>query len=365
MIKVKDITDYLGDYAPLPLQAGYDNAGLIVGDPEMEVKGILVCLDSIEQTIEEAIKTGCNVVVAHHPIVFKGLKRINGANYVEKTIIKAIKNDVAIYAIHTNLDSVKHGVNAKIAEKLGVQNIQILDPVKAGLKKLVTFVPEKSLSKVREGLFSSGAGKIGDYSECSFSQTGEGTFTANLGAEPFVGKVGQPHAESELRLEVIVPNHLISGVVGRLKKDHPYEEVAYDIYDLNNENPDVGYGVVGELPAEEETLSFLNRVKVNMKAGVVRYTTIHKPSIKRVAICGGSGSFLLGAAKRRGAEVFITSDFKYHEFFDAENQIVIADIGHYESERYTSELIADYLTQKFSTFAVRISEVNTNPVNYL
>ena len=365
MTKIKDITTYLESIAPLALQESYDNAGLIVGDLNTQVTGVLVCLDSVEATIDEAVEQGANLIIAHHPIVFKGLKRFNGSNYVERTVIKAIKNDIAIYAIHTNLDNVPNGVNSIIAKKLGLENIRVLIPQKEALTKLVTYCPVDKSKKVQEALFEAGAGNIGKYSHCSFNSEGRGTFKAGETATPYVGKVGEIHQEREVKIEVVVPNHLLTKVVASLLKAHPYEEVAYDMFLMQNEDPNIGGGAIGELRDEVSTMEFLQRIKDTMKAGSVRYTEVLKPTIKKVAICGGSGSFMLSAAKRAGAELFLTSDFKYHEFFDSENQIVIADIGHYESEQYTSELLSDFLTQKFSTFAVRISAINTNPVNYL
>lgn len=365
MITVKQVSNYLESIAPLAYQESYDNAGLIVGDFNAEVTGVLVCLDSVEETIAEAKKLGANLIVAHHPIVFKGLKRLNGANYVERTVISAIKNDIAIYATHTNLDSVLNGVNAMIAKKIGVKNLRILNPQKNGLKKLISYVPNAKKDEVLESLFNAGAGQIGDYSHCSFSHEGIGTFKALENADPYVGEKGQVHHEEESRIEVIFESHKQSTVVSALLEAHPYEEVAYDVLRLDNKNNQVGLGVVGELEEEMPTMDFLQEIKTKMNAGVVKYTPIVKSHVKRVAICGGSGSFLLSAAKRSGADLFLTADFKYHEFFDAEKQLVIADIGHYESEQYTSELLADFLKQKFSTFAIRISEINTNPVNYL
>jgi len=365
MITVKQVTNYLEGIAPLSYQESYDNAGLIVGDSNAKVTGILVCLDSVEETIDEAKKMGANLIVAHHPIVFKGLKRFNGSNYVERTVISAIKNDIAIYATHTNLDSVLNGVNSIIARKIGVKNLQILAPQKNGLKKLISYVPKAKKDDVLESLFNAGAGHIGDYSHCSFSHDGVGTFKALGNAAPYVGVKGEIHYEEESRIEVMFERYKQGAVIRALLEAHPYEEVAYDVLSLDNENNRVGLGVIGELDEETPTLEFLTKIKSNMNAGVVKYTPIVKSHVKRVAICGGSGSFLLSAAKRSKADLFLTADFKYHEFFDAEKQLVIADIGHYESEQYTSELLTDFLKQKFSTFAIRISEINTNPVNYL
>jgi dinuclear metal center YbgI/SA1388 family protein len=366
MTTINEVIGFLEELAPTALQEGYDNAGLLVGKKEAKVTGVLVCLDSVEEVVEEAVKIGANLIIAHHPIIFKGLKKLNGANYVERTIISAIRNDIAIYACHTNLDSVHNGVSAHIAQKIGLTNVRVLQPQKGGLQQLVTYVPHSHLEEVRQALFEAGAGNVGQkYDQCSYSSGGVGTFRALLGAEPFVGEVGQMHHETETRLEVVFPTHLHRKVVQKLKQAHPYEEVAFGVISLENENSDIGFGVVGELEKPMDTLEFLHKIKSTMKAGMLRYTSIHQKQIQRVALCGGSGGFLLSAAKRVGADLFLTSDMKYHEFFDAENQIVIADIGHYEAEQYTNELIADYLQQKFSTFAIRISEINTNPVNYL
>lgn len=365
MILIKDVVSYLESIAPSRLQEGYDNAGLIVGEYETEVKGILICLDSIEATIDEAIASGTNLIVAHHPIVFKGLKRFNGNSYVERTVIKAIKNDIAIYAIHTNIDSVINGVSAKIAEKLGVENVSVLSPKETDRLKLETYVPVSKVKEVLNALFAAGAGAEGDYSDCSFTADGMGSFRPGVGADPYVGEVGELHQEPETKVEVTFSSSLKSKIIRELYAAHPYEEVAYNVFKLENISRNEGLGVVGTLASSIDVDVFLNRIKTNMKAGVVRYTQPVKKEVKRIAICGGSGSFLLSAAKKAGADLFLTADFKYHEFFDAENEIVIADIGHYESEQYTSELLYDFLTQKFSTFAIRISAINTNPVNYL
>ena len=365
MTKIKDVTRYLESIAPTSLQESYDNAGLIVGDFESEITGVVVCLDSVEDTIDEVISVGANLIIAHHPIVFKGLKRFNGSNYVERTVIKAIKNEIAIYAIHTNLDSVANGVNSIIAKKLGLENIKVLSPQKSGLKKLVTFCPVEKSKDVLDALFTAGAGNIGNYSNCSYSSEGRGTFMALEGANPYVGELNKVHQERETKIEIVFPTHKKGDVIAALLESHPYEEVAYDVMGLENTNKEIGFGAIGELKEPMPIMAFLKRIKQEMKADSMRYTDVVKDTIKRVAICGGSGSFLLSEAKNSGADIFLTSDFKYHEFFDAENQLVIADIGHYESEQYTSELLVDFLTQKFSTFAIRISEINTNPVNYL
>ncbi len=364
-MKTKEIIAVLESVAPPALQESYDNSGLITGSPEQEITGILVCLDSTEAVLDEAIAMGCNMVIAHHPILFSGLKKITGKNYVERVIIKAIKNDIAIYAIHTNLDNVYDGVNRKIAEKLGLVNLRILQQKEDTLLKLVTFAPPAHADLVRNALFEAGAGTISRYSECSFNQEGIGTFKPGEGTAPFSGKQGIRSEDKEVRIEVILERFRMKMVEKALKEAHPYEEVAYDFYSLKNDHPFIGSGMIGELKVPMETLSFLKMVKNQLNSGTIKYTNPFKTSISKVALCGGSGSFLLNDAIASGADIFITADYKYHQFFDADGRIIIADVGHYESEQFTGEIIAEILKDKFPTFAVRLTKVNTNPVNYL
>lgn len=364
MTRIKDIIHSLEEWAPPAFAESYDNVGLLTGDQNAEAEGVLVSLDCTEAVVKEAIEKGCNLIVSHHPILFRGIKKLTGSSYVERTLALAIKNDIALYAIHTNLDNVHNGVNRKIAEIIGLENIRILDPKPALLEKIVFFVPVGDAEKVREAIFAMGGGQIGDYSGCSFSVTGQGTFTPDEGANPTLGQVGQPHTEEELRVEIMYPAPLRNPLIATLKNAHPYEEVAYYIHALENTHQYVGSGVIGEIPDAETAETFLNKVRKKMGLEVIRRTKFISGNISTVAICGGSGSFLLPKAIRAGADVFITADFKYHEFFDAEGKIVIADIGHYESERFTVDLIADYIRKKFSTFATHLTEVNTNPIHY-
>ena len=364
MTKIKDICNFLESFAPLPLQESYDNAGLILGDRNAELKGILVTLDVTEDVINEAVKKECGLVVAHHPIVFSGLKKITGKNYVERTLLKAIKNDIAIYAAHTNLDSVTGGVNGKICEKLGLEKCRILQPTEGMLKKLTSFVPVKHAEKVREAVFAAGAGNIGNYDSCSFNAHGQGTFRANDSATPFVGESGKQHYENEIRFETIFPAYLQKQVISALLNAHPYEEVAYDIYPLENKFDQIGMGMIGTLPKEIEATEFLTQLKETFGTGVIRHTALLGKKVSKIAVCGGAGSFLLNRAISAGADFFVTGDFKYHQFFDAENKIIIADIGHFESEQFTKELFYELLTKNFSKFAVHLSEVDTNPVFY-
>jgi len=364
-MKIKQVTSFLESIAPLEYQESYDNSGLIVGDSKSEVKGALITLDCTEAIIDEAIETGCNLVIAHHPIIFSGLKKLNGSNYIERTVIKAIKNDIAIYAIHTNLDNVYNGVSAKIAEKLGLENCKILAPKSDLLRQLVVYCPTANAKALKTALFEAGAGTIGDYDQCSFTSVGKGTFRANENCTPFVGKIGVNHTENEDRIEVIYPKFKERAILNAMEVAHPYEKVAHQIYVLENKHQLVGSGIIGELKTPVDAQVFLKNLKLNMQTDCVRHTPLLKQQIKTVAVCGGSGSFLLKNAIAEKADIFITADFKYHEFFDAENKIVIADIGHYESEQFTKDLIYDLLVKNFTKFAVRLSKVNTNPIKYL
>ena len=364
-MKLRDICNKLEEWAPLAYQESYDNSGLIVGNPDQDVKGVLVSLDCLECVVDEAISKDCNVIVSHHPIVFGGLKSLTGKNYVERTVLKAIKNNIALYAIHTNLDNIDTGVNRMIADRLSLQNIRILEPKKDDLKMLITYVPNSHVEAVSAALFTQGAGSIGEYSECHFSVDGIGTFKGSENSNPAVGHKGVRESVSEQRIELVFPSYLESEVIFALKSAHPYEEVAYSVLSLNNKNQNVGSGMIGEISEPLNEMEFLKNLKIKLKTDCIRYTSLLNNEIKKVALCGGSGRFLLNAAKQSGADIFITSDFKYHEFFDAEDRILIADIGHYESEQYTMDLIADFLRKNFPKFAIHLSKVNTNPINYL
>jgi dinuclear metal center YbgI/SA1388 family protein len=361
---IKDVTDHLEILAPRSYQEEYDNSGLLTGNANEYVKCILVALDCTEEVVEEARRENCNLIITHHPIIFRGLKKLTGQTYVERTIIKAIKNDIAIYAIHTNLDHVHTGVNKKIAEKIGLKNLKILQPKKNTLVKLVTFIPKENAGDVLNALHMAGAGNIGDYKNCSFQVVGEGTFMATGKAQPHIGHINQQERVEEVRAEVIFPKHLSNNILHALKQSHPYEEAAYYLSSLENENQEVGAGMIGELNDELEPIEFLRRLKKEMNTSCIRHTAPVK-NIKRVAVCGGAGSFLLPSAISQRADVFVSSDFKYHEFFDADRKIMIADIGHYESEQFTKDLIIEVLKEKFTTFAIIFSKTATNPLSYI
>ena len=364
-MKIKDITNYLESVAPLPLQENYDNSGLIIGDKNTEISSVLITLDTTPEVVEEAITKKANLIISHHPVIFKGLKKINGNNYIERTVIKALKNDIAIYAIHTNLDNIINGVNYILCKKLGLVNCKPLLPGENQLQKLVTFIPVNYANKVRAAVFAAGAGHIGNYDNCSFNIEGTGTFRAGKNTTPFIGEKNKEHHEKEIRFETIFPFYLKNKIINALTEAHPYEEVAFDIYNLKNNYEKTGAGMTGETKEKISEKDFLIKIKSILKPGAIRHTKLLGKPIQKVALCGGSGSFLLKHAINQNADIFISSDFKYHDFFDADNKILIADAGHFETERFTKDLIFDILTKKFNNFACFLSKVNTNPINYL
>jgi dinuclear metal center YbgI/SA1388 family protein len=363
-MKISNVIGFLESRVPRSMQEAYDNCGLLVGDREQAITGVLIALDCTPEIVEEAERTNCNLIIVHHPVIFKGLKKLTGTNAVEQTIIACIQKNIALYAIHTNLDNYQFGVNQEIGKRLGLKELRILRPKKEVLNKLIVYVPFDAASAVSEAVFSAGAGNIGNYKECSFTLEGTGTFMPVGDANPTSGELNVRSELRELRMEFLVSTHVINPVLKAMREAHPYEEVAYELIALQNENQTEGSGMYGELEKPLDEVTFLAQLKKDFNCGCIRHTKLLGRQIKRVAFCGGSGSFLLQDAKAVGADVFITGDFKYHEFFDAEEELVIADIGHYESEQFTVNLLADILTENFSTFAVRLTGINTNPINY-
>lgn len=363
-MRITDIIRQLEELAPPTYQESYDNVGLLTGSPQWECTGIICTLDATEDVIVEAKAAGCNMVVAHHPVIFSGIKKLTGKNYVEKTVITAIKNDIAIYAIHTNLDNVLEGVNSRIADQLGLINRKILVKKENSLGKLVVFVPVADTENIKSSIFKAGGGVISKYSECSFTTYGSGTFKAGPDTNPYVGQIGKRHEENECKIEIIFPLYLQHQIVKAMIEVHPYEEVAYDVYPLANNLVEVGSGLIGEISQPLSETALLNLLKEKFNLKVIRHTPLTGRMIKKIAVCGGAGSFLTRHAIAAGADAFITADIKYHEFFDAESKLLLADIGHWESEQFTIELLVDFLAAKFPTFAVQKSKVNTNPVNY-
>ncbi len=362
---VQDCISILENFAPLQYQESYDNAGLLVGNRNDTITKALITIDVTPAVVQEAIDCKADIIIAHHPLIFKPLKRLTDSSDVETCVGLAIKHSIAIYACHTNLDAMIHGVNAKICEKIGLQHCKIMVPRQNQLTKLVTFVPNAYIEKVQEAIFSAGAGSIGNYDKCSFFAQGTGTFRANEQANPFVGEKNELHNEPETRIETIFPNEKTNEVLSALFANHPYEEVAYDLYPVRNTYPLAGDGMIGEFLQPMETMEFLKFIKQSFHCGSIKYTASDKKTISKVAVCGGSGSFLIQDALRQKADIFITADVKYHDFFLANNSLILADIGHYESEQYTKELFYELLNKNFYNFAIQISKVNTNPINYL
>ncbi len=364
MVKIKDIINELNSWAPPAYQEAYDNSKLIVGDANAEVTQIITALDCTEEVVDEAIRKGANLIVAHHPIVFSGLKSLTGKNYIERTVIKAIKNDIAIFAIHTNLDHVKTGVNKQICDLIGLNKLEILAPKKGLLKKLTTYTPTESTAKVIKALNDAGAGQIGEYKNCAFQQNGIGQFEPSENTSPTIGSHNKLEYVEENKIEVIYSAHEESKVLAALKTAHPYEEVAYYCSEITNTNQHVGSGMIGKLTSPMSENDFLTLLKEKFNLSVIKHTKTFGKPIETVAVCGGSGSFLLQNAISKNADIYITGDFKYHEFFDAEEHLIIADIGHYESEVFTKNLIYEFISKKFPNIAVDLSEISTNPIYY-
>ncbi len=361
---IREVAQVLEELAPLNLAEEFDNVGLLLGDMDKEINGVLVTLDSLENVVEEAIDKGCDLIVSFHPIIFKGLKRLNGSTYVERTLIKAIRNDIAIYSMHTALDNSSEGVNAKICEVLNLSNTEILIPKTAILKKLVTYVPEIDSKELLHHLFEAGAGSIGNYSNCSFSLEGMGSYTPKKNARPYKGSVGKLHLEKEIQINVVFTRDKEKQIIRSLKQHHPYEEIAYEVSTLDNTTNTIGIGRIGELSEPMDEMEFMDFLKEKMQASVIRHSDFLNKKISRVAVLGGSGAFAISHAKQAGADILITSDIKYHEFYQAEGQLIIADIGHYETEQFTKNLLVEYLTKKLPNFAISLSESITNPIKY-
>lgn len=363
-MKLKDILNVFEEQAPFSLQESYDNSGIQYGNPEQEVKKGLACIDITEAVVEEAVKKGCDLIISHHPLIFKGMKSLDGSHYTQRALIKAIKNDICLVSVHTNLDSVISGVNEKFARKIGLENLEILDKRKGLLKKLVVFCPTDHAEVVRNAIFVAGAGQIGEYDCCSFNLEGKGSFKGGDNTNPFVGEKGKVHFENEVRIETILPGYLQGRVIKAMIDAHPYEEVAYDLYSLDNVFGKTGMGMIGYLPREMEETAFLGMLRENLGSEGIRHSPFTGKTIRKVALCGGSGSFLRDKAMAAGADAFVTADVKFHEFFDVEGVLLMADVGHYESEQFTKEILYEIVTKKFTNFALLISDQNTNPVRY-
>lgn len=361
---VKEVITVLEELAPLAQAEDFDNVGLLVGDAQMEVTGALVTLDTLENVVDEAIEKNCNLIISFHPIIFGGLKKLTGASYVERVVIKAIEHRIAIYSMHTALDNVPQGVNGKICEVLGLYNTRILIPKKSSIRKLVTYVPKNDANQLKQALFRAGAGNIGNYSNCSFTVDGLGSYEAGENANPTLGEHGKTHYEEETQLHLIYTKAKENQVLSALFKNHPYEEVAYEVTSLENTDQHLGMGMIGELEVAMDEIDFFEHLKKKMRVSCIRHSKTLGKKIKSVAVLGGSGAFAIGAAKSAKADIFVTADVKYHQFYEAESNMIIADIGHYETEQFTKNLLVDHLTKKIPNFAVSLSESITNPIKY-
>ncbi len=364
MTQIKDVIAQLETLAPLAYAKDFDNVGLLVGDKNTTVTGILITHDTLEEVVDEAIAKKCNLIVSFHPIIFSGIKKFNGQDYVNRVVLKAIKNDIAIYATHTALDSVQHGVNGTICNQLGLVNRKTLVPKTNYIYKLTTYVPHAEANNIRTILFEAGAGNIGNYSNCSFSLKGDGTFLGSESSNPTIGKKGELHTEAETQISVTFEKHVESKVLQALFKNHPYEEVAYEVTQLTNTHQNIGMGMIGELEKPIQEAEFLSFLKEKMNTQSIRHSKLLNKNIQKIAVLGGSGSFAISNAKHQEADVYITADLKYHDFYQAENTILLCDIGHYESEQYTKTLLYEFFTKKMPNFAIVLSDINTNPVNY-
>lgn len=365
IMKIKEITDILEQFAPPLLQESYDNSGFQVGDPASEAESALIALDITESVVNEAVAKGIRLIISHHPVIFSGLKSLTGKTETERTVMLALKEGICLYSMHTNLDNVRMGVNDILCRKIGLVDCSILQPKAGLLRKLVTFCPEAEADRVRQAVFDAGAGQIGNYDSCSFNANGQGTFRGSENTNPFVGEPGKLHFENEVRIETVYPSWAEGRILKALLASHPYEEVAYDIYSIESNFQGAGSGMIGNLPGKEEEVAFLRRIKDICGTGAVRHTALLGKKIKKVAVCGGSGSFLIETAKKMGADAFITGDIKYHDFYRAEGRILLADLGHYETEHFAKELIAEVILKKFPNFAVRLAESDISPVKYL
>ncbi len=362
---IRNITNFIEELAPLQYAENFDNVGLLIGNFNTQISNVLVTLDTLEETVDEAIARNCNLIISFHPIIFSGLKKLNGTTYVERVVLKAIKNNIAIYATHTALDNSFLGVSAKICEILGLQNTKILIPKRGVIKKLTTYVPIDSLEKIRTALFKAGAGNIGNYNNCSFTVNGNGTYQGDENSNPILGKRGEFHTENETFLSLLFESKNEQKILNTLHKHHPYEEVAYNVVTTDNIHQNIGMGMIGELPKPIDETTFLSFLKKRMNINCVRHSSLLRKPIKKVAVLGGSGSFGIPNAINSKADIYISSDFKYHDFFKSEKRILLADIGHYESEQFTKNLLVEYLTKKITNFAVILSEKSTNPIYYL
>lgn len=363
-MRIEKIIDVIEEWAPPAYAEDFDNVGLIIGDAHRDCKGVLVTHDTLENVVDECISKNLNLIVSFHPIIFSGLKKLTQSTYVERVVSKAIKNDICVYAIHTALDNHRYGVSHALAENLGLLNIKVLSPKKNAIRKLITYAPKDKVSLLMENLHKAGAGSIGNYDECSFTSTGTGTFKGNQKSNPKLGERGKKTVTDEVQINLIFEFHKQTEILQALFKFHPYEEVAYEVFKLKNENQNIGMGSIGDLEKEMDEEEFISTIQKKLNIEMIRHSKKNGKKIKKVAVLGGSGSFAISSAISSNADALITADLKYHDFFQAEDKILLIDAGHYETEQFTKKLIHDYLNKKLPNFAIVLSESITNPVNY-
>lgn len=361
---ISEVISEIEKRIPLQQAEGFDNVGLLCGIPSREVSGILICHDALENVVDEAIDKKLNLIVCFHPIIFSGLKSLTGKNYVERAVLKAIENKIAIYAIHTAFDNDFFGVNAGICNHIGLKKLNILQPKKNNLKQLSVFVPKDQSQQVKEALFAAGAGNIGFYDECSFTVGGSGTFKPIEGSNPFSGQQDIRENADEDMISVIFEDYKQGRIIAAMKAAHPYEEVAHQIYALDNENQHSGLGMYGEFEEAMDEKDFLKIVKEKFNLEVIKHSSFNHKKIKRVGVLGGSGASAIKSALSKKCDAYLTGDIKYHDYYLAESRMLICDIGHYESEQFVTQQLFEILSQKFSTFAISKSHEKTNPVNY-
>lgn len=366
---VKELIKYLEDWAPPGAAWEKDNVGLLVGSGDEKIENIFLSLELTGEVLEQALKKNCNFIFTHHPLIFNPVKNLDvNKNPNSKLIYKLIKNDINLFSAHTNLDFTKDGVSFTLAKKLKLNKITFLKNEESNQFKVVVFLPETNLDEVASAMFNQGAGIIGEYNNCSFRTNGIGTFKGSANSNPFIGKKENFEKANEVRLEVLVDSWKLNKVINAMLKSHPYEEPAYDIYPLRNKNVNYGAGAIGELDNEMNVNEFLKHVEKSLLLSNFRFVNGNKRRIKKVAVCGGSGSELLNDAISKNADVFITADIKYHTFHDAKNKILLIDAGHYETEvvilKIVEEKIKKLIKEKKENIKVYKYSSSTNPVKF-
>lgn len=363
-IPLRTLLACIEQWAPFSWQESYDNAGLILGDPDRNVTEALVCFDVTPEVVDEAVRIGAGLIVSHHPAIFKGIKRINPASRLGYMIKQSLCHDIAWCALHTNLDNTLNGVNSYLCEQLGLKDVQPLAPLQDIYGKLQVYVPEAYAEKLRQALAEAGCGAGARYDACSYSSRGEGRFRAGSQAHPFSGQIGELHCEAECKIECLYPLHKTRQVLDVLRTNHPYEEPAFDLLPLRNEATGQGAGAIGNLQESMQETELLDKLKELTGTHCIRHSGFRGRKIRRIALCGGSGGSFIGNACARQADAYITGDLKYHDFADAGSGTWLVDIGHFESEKFAMELIFRFIRKNFPNFAVSISEQARNPVSF-